>query len=202
MNRACNKIRKILLSLLMLVLFLPVSVCMADGLAVIVEVCTNETDVSIYVKNAGSSFTDITAQIGTSASSQITCQSIEDTAFETLVLIDNSLSIPKDMRSRTAEFLEAFLETKAPYEKIAIGVFSRDITYLTDFTSDENALKEAVSAISYQNQDTYITDMLYELMRDDYLGSKRDVYRRIVIIADGVDNESPVSSTHLTLPPT
>lgn len=180
--------------LLMLVLFLPVSVCMADvmanGRAVVVEVCTNETDVSIYVKNAGSSLTDITAQIGTSASSQITCQSIEDTAFETLILIDNSLSIPKEMRSRTAEFLEAFLGAKAPNEKIAIGVFSRDITYLADFTSDDNVLKEAVSAISYQNQDTYITDMLYELLRDDYLGSKRDVYRRIVIIADGVDNES------------
>lgn len=190
MMRVCNKIRKIPLLLLMLVLFLPVSVCMADGQAAVVEVCTNETDVSLYVKNVGSSLTEITAQIGISASSQVTCQSIEDTAFETLILIDNSLSIPKDMRSRTAEFLESFLAARATNEKVAIGVFSRDITYLADFTSDDNVLQQAVSAISYQNQDTYITDMLYELLRDDYIGNKRDVYRRIIIIADGVDNES------------
>ncbi len=191
MERESRKTRRIsLLLMLILIVFLPVNICRADDPAVIVEVCTNESDLSIYVRNVESSVTDVTAQIGTSASSQITCQRIGDTEFETLILIDNSLSIPKEMRSRTTEFLETFLGTKAPGEKIAIGVFSRDITYLTDFTSDDGALKAAVSAVSYQNQDTYITDMLYELLREDYLGSKRDVYRRIVIIADGVDDES------------
>lgn len=190
MKRGNRRKRKMLLFLLMLVLLLPANVCLADGTAVIVEVCTNETDVSVYVKNAGSSLTDVTAQIGTFASSQVTCQGIGDTPFETLILIDNSLSIPKDMRSRTSEFLEAFFGAKAQNENMAVGVFSRDITYLTGFTSDQGALKEAADMISYQNQDTYITDMLYELLRDDYVGSQRDVYRRIIIIADGVDDES------------
>jgi len=190
MKREGKRIRKMLLFLMILVLLLPAMPTLADGLAVIVEVCTNETDLSIYVKNAGDSLTDVTAQVGTSAVSEVSCQSIKDTEFETLILIDNSLSIPKDMRSRTSEFLEAFFSAKAPNEKIALGVFSRDITYLTGFTSDYDTLKEAAAAVSYQNQDTYITDMLYELLQDDYLGSKRDVYRRIIIIADGVDNES------------
>lgn len=176
--------------LLTLIVILFGSISLADGNAVVMEVCTNEKDVSIYVKDAGNNFTDVSVQIGTSSSSQVSCQSIIDTEFETLILIDNSLSMPKDMRSRITEFLEAFLDVKAQNEKIAIGVFSRNITYLTDFTSDYDALKGAIEQISYQNQDTYITDMLYELLRDDYCDSRRDLYRRIIIIADGVDNES------------
>lgn len=190
MEKDHKRTKKGLLFLMILVLLLPVGICRADELAVIVEVCTNESDLSFYVKNAGSSLTDVTAQIGTSPGGQVVYQGIGDTEFETLILIDNSLSIPKDMRGRTTAFLEAFLDAKAPNEKMAIGVFSRDITYLTDFTSDVSALREAVSAVSYQNQDTYITDMLYELLRGDYVGSRRDIYRRIVIIADGVDDES------------
>ena len=174
----------------MLVVSLFGSTGLADGNAAIMEVCTNEEDLSVYVKDAGSSFSDVSVQIGTSSSSQISCQSIQDTEFETLILVDNSLSIPKDMRSRITEFLGAFLDAKAQNEKVAIGVFSRDITYLTGFTSDYDTLEDAAEQISYQNQDTYITDMLYELLRDDYCGSGRDIYRRIVIIADGVDNES------------
>ncbi len=162
----------------------------ADEATAIMEVCTNETDVSVYVKNAGNALSDVTVQIGTSQSSQVTCQSIADTEFETLVLIDNSLSIPKEDRNRIAEFLECFFQVKGEKEKIAIGVFSRDITYLTGFTSDYDTLKGAAEAVSYQNQDTYITDMLYELWTSEYLYNPRDVYRRIIVIADGIDNES------------
>lgn len=189
-RKRTGKIPLLLLILAISALLLPVMLCRADGTAVIVEVCTNESDLSVYVKNAGGSLTDVSAQIGTSPGGQVAYQDIGNLEFETLILIDNSLSIPKDMRSRTADFLEAFLEAKAPNEKIAVGVFSRNITYLTDFTSDAGVLKDAAASVSYQNQDTYITDMLYELLRDDYLGSRRDVYRRIVIIADGVDDES------------
>lgn len=162
----------------------------ADEAAAIMEVYTNETDLSVYVKNAGNALSDITVQIGTSQSSQVTCQSITDTEFETLILIDNSLSIPKEDRNRIAEFLECFFQAKGKNEKIAIGVFSRDITYLTSFTSDYDALRGAADAVSYQNQDTYITDMLYELWVTEYLTNPRDVYRRILIIADGIDDES------------
>lgn len=164
-RKGTGKIPLFLLILVILALLLPVKLCRADGTAVIVEVCTNESDLSVYVKNVGSGLTDVSAQIGTSPGGQVTYQGIGDMEFETLILIDNSLSIPRDMRGRTADFLEAFLEAKAPNEKIAVGVFSRNITYLTDFTSDASALKGAVASVSYQNQDTYITDMLYELLR-------------------------------------
>lgn len=174
----------------MLVLILYGSICQAEGTATIMEANTGETDIAIYVKNAGSDLSGITVQIGTSESSRITCQSIEDSEFETLILIDNSLSIPQNARGRISDFLQNFINAKAGNEKIAIGVFSREITYLTGYTSDYNTLINAVEAITYQNQETYITDMLYELLSREYVTAPKDVYRRIIIIADGIDNES------------
>lgn len=182
--------RRIFVPMLMLACVLYGGMGFADGSARIMEVCTNESDISVYVKNAGSSPADATVQIGTAPGQEVLCQGIGDTEFETLILIDNSLSIPQNMRGRITEFLEAFFAAKAENEKVAVGVFSRDIAYLTDFTADRDVLNEAAGAVSYQNQDTYITDMLYELLKKEYAGSRRDVYRRILIIADGVDNES------------
>lgn len=165
-------------------------VCLAEEQAVIMQADTNEADLAIYVKNIENDLSGISVQIGTSESKQVTCQSIEESEFETLILIDNSLSIPQKARGKISEFLDNFIESRAGNEKIAIGVFSRDITYLTDYTSDYNELKNAAAAVSYQNQETYITDMLYELLTEEYMGKSKGVYRRIIMIADGIDNES------------
>ena len=177
--------------MLVLIIFLMSSIkCLAEEMPIIIETVTNETDLSIYVKNAGNDLSEMTVQIGTSESEQIIYQSIEESEFETLILIDNSLSIPQNIRGKILEFLNNFIENKAGNEKVAIGVFSRDITYLTDYTSDYTLLKNAAEAVTYQNQETYITDMLYELLCRDYIAKPKDVYRRIIIIADGIDNES------------
>lgn len=175
---------------LALLLILHCSVCLAEGTAVVMEKCTGETELSIYVKNTGGDMSGVTVQIGTSESSQVTCQKIEESEYETLILIDNSLSIPKEIRTKTSDFLQRYIENKTGNEKVAIGVFSRDITYLTDYTSDCDALKEAAENITYQDQETYITDMLYELISREYIANPKDVYRRMIIIADGIDNES------------
>lgn len=185
-----GKTLKSAIASLMLSMILSCGVCRAEGKPVVMEANTGETDISIYVKNAGSSLSDITVQIGASQSSQVTCRTIEDSEFETLILIDNSLSIPQNTRGRIFDFLQKFIDGKAGNEKIAIGVFSREITYLTDYTGNRQELTDAAASITYQNQETYITDMLYELYSREYSANPKDVYRRIIIIADGIDNES------------
>lgn len=185
-----KKIRKTILQLIMvLALLLPSAACLADGGAVIMEVCTNEADLSIYVKNAGSP-SDVTVLIGTNQEAAAVCESIADTPFETLILIDNSLSIPQNMHSVTVGLLDALFKAKAPNEKMAVGVFQKEVTNRSEFTDDYDTFKAAVDAIQYQNQQTYLTDMICKLWEDEYRGSSRDVYRRVLIIADGVDDES------------
>lgn len=56
------------------------------------------------------------------------------------------------MRSRAVEFLEAFIEAKAPNEKIAIGMFSR-IIIIADEVDNESL--------------GYTVDELKELIKED-----------------------------------
>lgn len=190
MKGASLKIRKIIIPLIMaLALLMPSIACLAEGGAVIMEVCTNESDLSVYVKNAGIS-SDVTVLIGTNQEAAAVCETIADTPFETLILIDNSLSIPQNMHGVTVGLLDALFKAKAPNEKMAVGVFDSEIKNRSEFTDDYDAFKAAADAIQYQNQQTYITDMICKLWEDEYRGSSRDVYRRILIIADGVDDES------------
>lgn len=162
---------------------------LAEEAARIMEICTEETSLSIYVKNMPNN-ADVNVEIGTSVCGQVICQSIEDTEFETIILIDNSLSIPKKNRAQITELLNGIVDGKGTNEKIAIGVFSSDITLLADYTYDKEVLKEAIGNISYQDQETYITDMLYKLLKNDFSSKTKSVYRRIIVIGDGIDNDS------------
>ena len=185
-----KKIRKAIVQLIMVfALLIPSIICLADGGAVIMEVCTNDSDLSVYVKNAGSP-SDVTVLIGTNQEAEAVCGSIADMPFETLILIDNSWSIPQNMHSVTAGLLDALFKAKAPNEKMAVGVFDKEVKNRSEFTDNYDAFKAAVDAIQYQNQNTYLTDMICKLWEDEYRGSSRDVYRRVLIIADGVDDES------------
>lgn len=162
---------------------------LAEEAVRIMEICTEETSLSVYVKNMQNN-ADVNVEIGTTTCGQITCQSIEDTEFETIILIDNSLSIPRKNREQITELLNGVVDGKGTNEKIAIGVFSSDITLLADYTYDKEVLKEAIGNISYQDQETYITDMLYKLLKNDFLSKTKSVYRRIIVIGDGIDNDS------------
>lgn len=162
---------------------------LAEEAARIMEICTEETSLSIYVKNMPNN-ADISVEIGTTVCGQVICQSIEDTEFETIILIDNSLSIPRKNREQITELLNGIVDGKGTNEKIAIGVFSSDITLLADYTYDKEVLKEAIGNISYQDQETYITDMLYKLLQNDFESKTKSVYRRIIVIGDGIDNDS------------
>lgn len=58
-----------------------------------------------------------------------------------------------------------------------------------DHTTDHKALRDAVKELSYQDQETYLTDVLYDVIDKELMGTQ-DCYRRIVIISDGVDNKA------------
>ena len=47
-----------------------------------------------------------------------------------------------------------------------------------------------MDSIAYQDQETYLTDVLYDLLSAEYIQDARDVYHRIIVISDGVDNKS------------
>ena len=110
--------------------------------------------------------------------------------MRTLVMIDNSLSISKDDREKISLFLQDLISDRLNNEEIAIATFSEDITYLTEYTNDYSALKKAAESIVHEDLETYLTDVLYELLSAEYNPENEDIYHRIIVVSDGVDNKT------------
>lgn len=158
----------------------------------IMETYTGEDFFSVYVKGASKDLTDVAVQIGTSTGEPAAVEPIteQDVSMRTLVMLDNSMSIRQDDREKIADFLQNLISDRDAKEEMAITVFSEDITWLTEYTGDYSTLKQAVDGIEYQDQETYLTDVLYDLLTTEYLADGEDVYRRIIVVSDGVDNKS------------
>lgn len=164
----------------------------AAGTFGIVETFTGERSVSLYVKEAPEGIKDASVQIGTSTGTVISVQPItqQEVSMKTLVMVDNSLSIKKEDRERVADFLQNLISDRDGREEMAITVFSEDITWMTEYTGDYSTLKQAADGIEYQDQETYLTDVLYDLITKEFSTNEEDVYHRIIIVSDGVDNKS------------
>lgn len=160
---------------------------LTDG---VLESFTGEESISIYL-NGVDAESDVTIEIGTSDKNDVTVERIGDmnVPMRTVVLIDNSLSIPAKDRSLISEILLNLISDKSDKEEIAIASFSTDIQYICDYSSDYATLKGAVESIEYINQDTYLTDVLFNLLTNT-MSSRDDVYTRILVISDGVDDNT------------
>lgn len=167
------------------------TLAMADTPATILETFTGDTTVSVYVKGIGEDL-EASVQIATAEADKVDMQMISelDVPMRTLVMVDNSLSISKENRGKISEFLQNLISDRLNNEEICIAVFSEDIHRLTDYTSDYTALKRAAEGIAYEDQETYLTDVLYDLLVSEYKNNGEDIYRRIVVVSDGVDNKS------------
>lgn len=156
-----------------------------------VEVFTGDSEVIVYVKGIESG-NELSVQIGTAACKNIEITRIDEkeVPIRTLVMLDNSISIPEKARGRITEILQNLIADRLMGEEIAIAVFDENITWLTDYTSDYSTLKSAAEKISYQDQETYLTDVLYELLLSEQIADRDAVYNRIIVISDGVDNKS------------
>ena len=165
---------------------------LASSNAAVMRTYTGESSLSVYIKGADLETEDLNIQIATTAAEQYSLEPISglDRPMRTLVMLDNSLSISEKNRGKTAQILQNLIADRMNGEEISIATFGDTLNVLTDYTDDYTALKQAIDSITYQNQVTYLTDVLYELISERYTGRTEDIYERIIIIADGVDNES------------
>lgn len=166
------------------------SVAMADVPAAIMETYTGDAEISVYVKGIKAD-SDISVQIATAeAETDIQMISELDVSMRTLVMIDNSLSISEENRDKISEFLQNLIADRTNGEEICIAVFGENITKLTEYISDYTELKRAAESIVYEDQETYLTDVLYDLLIGEFKENGKELYRRIVVVSDGVDNKS------------
>ncbi|QEH67694.1 FHA domain-containing protein [Cellulosilyticum sp. ST5] len=159
--------------------------------AAIVSTSTVEDSIFLFVKSPAGKMEQVTYQLGVNLCDHIKPSAISqlDVAMKTLVLVDNSFSISKDDRQKTKDMLVEFIAEKKDNELVRIATFDKEIHYLTDYISDYIELKKTIQSITYKDQETYLTDVLYEVLKNDF-ATPEEVYNRIIIISDGVDNKA------------
>lgn len=185
-----NRIMKGFAGILAVIIVLGITV-LADGSAAIMETYTGDQQVSIYLK--GASDTEVVGvQIATTEAEITDMEVISelDKPMQTLVMIDNSISISTADRGKIAQFLQNLISDRLNNEEVSIATFGEDLRIVTDYSGDYATLKQAIESISYQDQKTYFTDVLYDLLSAQYIHADEDVYCRIIVISDGVDNET------------
>lgn len=115
----------------------------------------------------------------------------------TLVLLDNSLSIPKDSRETISKILQNLIGNRMQGELYTIATISDDIRYLCTAESDYLSLSSAIDSITYENQNTQLSDRVYEAVQKLH-ESDANQFCRVVIISDGVDDKQ-IGYTHTEL---
>lgn len=152
-----------------------------------------ETDEQMiaFIKNSGKSGAT-GAMLGKISSEEVSGQTIQEAgiAIKTLILVDNSLSIPEALRPEITSQLLELVAARKNNEYFAFGTVSDQVKILQDFSDDYTLLKKAIEGLLYNYQDTFLTDALYDYWIEQPFESSTNSYERILLISDGVDNKS------------
>lgn len=178
----------------MTVLGLSIVLTMFDGLKTeaagdgwhLLQADADGENITLYVEG-DEAVGEPSCQIGMTACEDVTAENIQDAhmGFHTIVMVDNSLSVTKENSARVTDVLNGLIDARSEQESMSIAVFGEDITFMVEKSQDAAALHAAVEQISRNDQDTYLTDILYDLL-DTLDGTE---YTRFIVISDGVDNK-------------
>lgn len=157
----------------------------------VVEIFTGENEIVMYLKGIQGNLADLTVQAGTTACESVAQSRLSETGqpVKTLIMLDNSKSVQQASRRQILKFVKKMISERMDDEQMALVVFNKGLEYLADYTSDEAILLNALNKITYQKTGTYLTDVLYDLLSEEYVQNVEDVFYRIIIISDGMDNK-------------
>ncbi len=163
-----------------LIILLEYNVYAADTIS-IVQVKSNDTSIFAYINTE---INECKVTLGSVPCEVISYSRSGDLPSNTLILVDTSGSIPKEVQDKTEEFLAELIDGKNENERYAIASFGTQINYMCEYTSDRYELSKAVDRLEYNEKYTYIYSLLEEILKH----TDKDVFTRIVIISDGVEN--------------
>lgn len=133
---------------------------------------------------------DFTCQIGSTpvTPSAVTGISDLDTPLHTVIVVDNSVSIPSAQRPLVNEILSNVAGNRMDGEQFSVATMAQTVTWLCEGQTDYLTLKQALDGITYNDQETRLTDCLYEVLthlQEQYPAQ----LCRVIVVADGVDNQ-------------
>ena len=172
----------------------------ADGNIIVVSSRIQEQDVYLYLRNFNDSISLNSVQIGSQMCESKAGAPILQTGLpiQTTILIDNSNSVANAYGDTAKEIMHGIVNNHAEGEMFRIVTFSNQLTELNDYSNDYDAINNEIDGIEYQNQQTYFTDVVYELLQKEGQLEQAN-YTRYIIITDGADdNEITYTQSELT----
>ena len=152
-------------------------------------------NIIVYLNGATAGETMV-CQIGTKPVTISECTALTNTDFgiETVVLLDNSISIDASQREQIKALLSELAEGVSSKGYFTMVTVDNRLNWLCERETDVSKIKDIISNITFNDQKTQLSDGLYSMIK--HLTDTDDgTLRRIVIIADGVDNKA-VGYTH------
>ncbi|MCM1191141.1 MAG: FHA domain-containing protein [Butyrivibrio sp.] len=158
--------------------------------AAVVSSRTAEDGIYIYIKGVDSITSGTTVQIGSTLCGDIQTAGVTSMGMpvKTTILFDNSQSLFKRWGSRAKELAKELIGSHGADEEFRIATFADGLNVVADFTAEYEALEAAVEEIEFLDQESYLTDILYDLLKQsrDEGGAN---YTRLIIITDGADDK-------------
>ncbi len=156
----------------------------AAELPAVMNAAAGSDTVTLYVKDIGDGIDHV--YVG---NEECTGYQVEEAASaHTIVMVDNSLSIQKAFRGSIKTFLTDLVAARREGDTFTLCTFSEDVSYLVQKGSDYLDIKSKIDALEFTDQESFFLKSLYSLL-EDLAASEQDQYTRIIVIADGVDNE-------------
>ena len=157
----------------------------------------DKNNVKMYLKVAGDAPQGKASyQIGNTPCDKLTAATVsaDKAGMRTLIMVDNSLSIPEEYRGFITKLIDGIIDSHGDNEYIRLATFADDIQYQSNFLNDYTALKNVAASIKYSDQETYLTDVLSGVLDEleaDVTSEKSPYngYTRVLVISDGVDNK-------------
>ncbi len=179
-----KKIVKILFMLSCMVLLVG-NTAIAAELDAVMNGYTCPDSVVLFVKDQGKNIEQV--YLGNDEAREFTVE--ETGSVRTIIVLDNSLSINKKYRETIKTFLADIVASRRDGDTFTIATFAENITYLVQESNDYLEIKRQIDQLEFVNQDSYFVNAMYTVM-NDISSYEETKYTRVIVIADGVDNEA------------
>lgn len=143
-------------------------------------------EIIAYIES-DSAVTSVDAQVAQYPCENVEVTTLENISVHTVILLDNSLSITQENRGNIKEILTQYVQEMPENEAVSLATFGEDMQFLAEKSGDRDELAGVIDTIEFQDQDTYLTDFLYQALERIEADPE---YTRFIVISDGVDNKA------------
>lgn len=181
-----SKIKSLMIIFVILILWGGDRKAYAAASVDLLQISTEGESIIAYLE-CDSKINSVKAQVA-----QYPCENVElimpeDISIHTVIMIDNSLSVTESNRENIKNILREYVQELPEKEVISLAVFGEEIQFLTEKSQNREELTQLIDAIEFHDQDTYLTDFLFQALQK--IENDSD-FTRFIIISDGVDNKA------------